>query len=536
MPLSWLSKERAMHIGRSGRQEKRVITADRTFLKYRTAFILFLVLSLTVVFSNVSYVAAIDDGWMTYEEVKIDSYCVIDGNTGEVILEHNADVRRQNASTTKIMTALTLLNDENYDPDLLLKVSKPAITLRDPRSARIKGLKEGDEIRSLDALGALLIASANDVSRVIAQNYGGAYGAIDPDNLNDPEMSQELFMKKMNILINEMGLENTHFTNPAGFDTPDRSHYTTARDIAYITLEALKNPQIAHIVGLRRYRLPSDENHKDAFWAPMSNSNGLIMYGADMLESQYFVRYTGVKTGTTPQAGKCLVGSGVTQDGRLIICAALGITLPSAYASNQMYARAIPVRALMEEGAKRLGCPVIENRVHLLTPTFPTVPATTSVVPSEPSDAQDPDDSSRPDVNVFPGVIGSESGSTDEPGETGLLAIFKALPVTFQILMAIGLLAVLVLFIWLFVRVAGSGRRRRPRRAVSRDRTYDARRQHHDPRRRQQIQREPYSGEVRRSRPSGQAHRPSQRPARPPRTLSNRPPVRDLDDSRRPRR
>ena len=102
MPLSRLSKERAMHIGRSGRQEKRVITADRIFLKYRTAFILFLVLSLTVVFSNVSYVAAIDDGWMTYEEVKIDSYCVIDGNTGEVILEHNADVRRQNASTTKI--------------------------------------------------------------------------------------------------------------------------------------------------------------------------------------------------------------------------------------------------------------------------------------------------------------------------------------------------------------------------------------------------------------------------------------------------
>lgn len=519
---------------RIGRQEaKRIMTGARVSAGCRTAFILFLILSLTLVFANVTHVVATGGGWMngawmSYEEVKIASYCVIDGNTGEVILEHNADARRQNASTTKIMTALTLVNDENYDPDRMLRVSKSAITLKDPGSARIKGLKEGEEIRTLDALAALLIASANDVARVIAQNYGGVYGAIDPSNTNDPDLSQEYFMKKMNAQVTALGLENTHFTNPAGFDAPDDSHYTTARDLAYITLEALKNPQIAHIVGLRRYRMPPNEIHKDAFWAPMYNSNGLIAYGAELLDSQYFVRYTGVKTGTTPQAGKCLVGSGVTQDGKLIICAALGITLPSAYASNQMFGRAIPVRALMEEGAKRLGCPVIEDRVHLLTPTFPTVPTTTSVVPSEPSDARDPDDPSRTDVNVFPGVISSLPETTDGNGEPGVLASIKALPVVFQVLMAIGLLSIVSLFIWLFVRVAGSGRRR-PQRAVVRRQPYDARRY-------QEARRGPSDGEVRRSRPPDQERRSPQRTDRPPQTLRNRPPERDVYDSRRPPR
>ncbi|HHW93343.1 MAG TPA: hypothetical protein GX734_02470 [Clostridiaceae bacterium] len=442
------------------RQERRTIGVGHVILKGRTAFILSLILSLTIVFGCPANVIVADEGWMTFEEVKAAAYCVIDGDTGEVILEHNADARRANASTTKIMTALTLINDENYDPDRMLKVSKLAITLGDPNSARIRGLKEGDEIRTLDAMAALLIASANDVARVIAQNYGGAYGAIDPSNLNDPKKSQDYFAKKMNEQARMLGLKNTHFTNPAGFDERDQSHYTTARDLAYITLEAMKKPQIAHIVGMRRYRLPTNEKHKDPLWASMSNSNVLVTYGADMFGSQYFVRYTGVKTGTTPQAGKCLVGSGVTQDGRLIICAALGITLPSAHASNSWLGRAIPVRALMEEAAKRLGCPVIEDRAHLLSPTVPTLTKAPSIVPSDHSDTPFPNHSEQSNASASPGVISTVPGTTATNGGSGVFASIKALPVVFQVLLVIGLLAVLSLFIWLFVRIAGRGRRR----------------------------------------------------------------------------
>lgn len=452
-----------MMLNRRQEQQSRMRT-NPALLRNRRAFILLLILSLGIFFFGAIHVVADtgwpNGGWMTHEDVKIEAYCIIDGDTGQVIMEHNADVRRANASTTKIMTALTLVNDKNYDPDRILHVSDHAVNLTDPNSARIKGLKGGDKIRTLDAMAALLIASANDVARVIAQNYGGYYGAIDPSNANNPELSQQSFAKNMNILAWELGLENTSFTNSAGFDERDQSHYTTARDLATITFEAMKHPQIAHIVGMQRYRLPPDENHKDPFWAPMSNSNGLVAYGADLLDSQYFARYTGVKTGTTPQAGKCLVGSGVTHDGRKIICVALGIAIPEMYADNSMYGRAIPVRALMEEGARRLGCPAIERRVNFLAPTTVPTPTTPDDTPSN-SEGKDHDQYNT----SSPGAISTTPDSTSGNG-VGVLASVRALPVVLQILMILGLLAVLFLIKWLIVSIVRNlkrGRRRRRR-------------------------------------------------------------------------
>lgn len=427
-------------------------------LKKGLFMLLFSCALLVTVFSvNTTYLFAFDDdGWMTYEEVKVEAYCVLDGSTGQVIFEKNADERRANASTTKIMTALTLVDDENYDPHRMLRVSQQAITLGDPNSARIKGLKAGDEISTLDSLAALLIASANDVARVIAQNYGGAYGAIDPRGENDPQRSEMLFVEKMNKHMAQLGLNDTHFTNPAGFDMQDRSHFTTARDLAYISLAAMKNQQIAHIVGLQRYRLPPSESHRDAFWASMSNSNGLIAYGADLLDSKYFARYTGIKTGTTPQAGKCLVGSGETHDGKLIICVALGITLPSAHIDNPWYARALPVRALLEEGARRIGSPAIDRQVNLLVPTVNTLPTH----PTEPSSSGEdviPADTDHDPSHVNPGANVSEPKVSGNTG-TGIIASVRGLPIVLKILMVIGLLAIIFMVIRLIILIRSWGK------------------------------------------------------------------------------
>ncbi len=464
-----------------------------------------MVILIGLILSGSVQVFAVSDGWMTYKDVKIEAYCVIDGDTGEVIMEHNADVRRANASTTKVMTALTLINDKNYDPDRILHVSKQAVTLSDPKSARIKGLKGGDTIRTLDAMAALLIASANDVARVIAQNYGGAYGAIDPDNLNDPDKSQRLFAKKMNEQAKALGLKNTHFTNPAGFDEPDKSHYTTARDLAYITREAMKHPQIAHIVGMQRYRLPPTKNHKDALWAPMANSNSLVIYGAELFESKYFARYTGVKTGTTPQAGRCLVGSGVTHDGRTIICAALGIYLPSRYLNNQMYWRAVPVRALMEEGAKRLGCPAIERGDLLIPTTVTTTPIDATSTPEETEPVQPVQSGS----SAQPSAIATVPGTTGGNGIVGMIKDARALPVAFQVLIAIGLLAILFLLIALIVGVVRGARR--GRRRVAENHRLD------DWMLYEEMKDNSSGDDIRPSRPANRERRTSPGASRPPR-------------------
>jgi len=144
-------------------------------------------------------VRAVDhQGWPAYDEVAVESYCVIDAGTGEVILAKNPDQKRANASTTKIMTALILVEDEHFDPDQLLTVSKGSLIFSDPASVRLKDLVAGEQLRTADCLAALLIASANDMARVIAQNYGGTYGAVDPERLDDPARAQALFVERMN--------------------------------------------------------------------------------------------------------------------------------------------------------------------------------------------------------------------------------------------------------------------------------------------------------------------------------------------------
>ena len=125
-----------------------------------------------------------------------------------------------------------------------------------------------------------------------------------------------------------------------------------------------------------------------------------------------------------------------------------------------MYGRAIPVRALMEEGARRLGCPAIERRVNFLAPTTVPTPTTPDDTPSN-SEGKDPDQSNT----SSPGAISTTPDSTSGNG-VGVLASVRALPVVLQILMILGLLAVLFLIKWLIVSIVRNlkrGRRRRRR-------------------------------------------------------------------------
>ena len=192
----------------------------------------------------------------------------IEAQTGISLYEKNADEQLPMASTTKIMTALVAL--ENADINQTFTVSKTACKVEGTQI----GLLAGDQISLNDLLHMLMMKSANDAAQTIAENISG---------------SLEAFAELMNERAKQMGLTHTHFENPHGL--PSDNHYTTARELALIAAEALKNDTFAQIVSTKKKKL---------------DYHGLVIENSNRLLSSYEYT-TGVKTGFTKAAGRCLV-------------------------------------------------------------------------------------------------------------------------------------------------------------------------------------------------------------------------------------
>ncbi|MBE6605220.1 MAG: D-alanyl-D-alanine carboxypeptidase [Ruminococcaceae bacterium] len=215
------------------------------------------------------------------------SAVLLDVRGNRFLHEKEADVRRPMASTTKIMTALVVLEQGDL-----------AATVTVPREAvGVEGssvyLFEGEQITVKNLLYALLLSSANDAAAALAIHVAG---------------SIEAFADLMNQKAAELGLTNTHFTNPHGLY--DEAHYTTARELALITAAALKNPTFADIVATKRYE--AKQNGTDATRL-FVNHNRLL----HTLEGA-----CGVKTGFTKKSGRCLV-SAAERDGLLLVAVTL---------------------------------------------------------------------------------------------------------------------------------------------------------------------------------------------------------------------
>lgn len=204
-------------------------------------------------------------------------------STNTVLFGHNIHQRRAPASLTKIMTAIVAV--ENGVLNDIVTVSANAA--RTPGSSA--NLYAGQQIRLIDLLYGLLLNSGNDAAVAIAEHIAG---------------SVEAFAEMMNERAREMGLQNTQFRNPHGLDEP--GHYSTAYDLALLTDAALNYPQIAEIVATKEYQW-----NETLYWR---NTNRLLwqMQGAE-----------GVKTGTTGQAGNCLIAA-VSDDGMQLVSVVLG--------------------------------------------------------------------------------------------------------------------------------------------------------------------------------------------------------------------
>lgn len=201
--------------------------------------------------------------------------CVLDKDSGRILYSSNENLQLPMASTTKIVTAITVLQNCN---DL-----EEYITV-DDSSIGVEGtsiyLRKDEVIKVKDLLYGLMLRSGNDAAVALACHVGG---------------SVEGFAEKMNDLAKTIGAKNSSFANPHGLDNP--KHYTTAYDLALITSYALNNPIFKEIVSTKTYQIEPTNKSEKRF---LTNKNRLL----SSLDG-----CCGVKTGFTSKAGRCLVSA-----------------------------------------------------------------------------------------------------------------------------------------------------------------------------------------------------------------------------------
>ena len=206
---------------------------------------------------------------------------LIEGNTSYVFAEHNADAILPMASTTKIMTALVVL--ENTQLTDIVKVDKSAVGVEGSSMY----IMNNEELTIEDLLYGLMLVSGNDAAVALACHVGG---------------SIEGFVELMNERALEMGLLATHFVTPNGLHAD--GHHTTARELAIITVNAMRNEQFRKIVSTQYHTTQSGEHIRS-----LKNKNSLLWD---------YEGAVGVKTGYTMAAGRCLVFA-AEKEGMLVI-------------------------------------------------------------------------------------------------------------------------------------------------------------------------------------------------------------------------
>jgi serine-type D-Ala-D-Ala carboxypeptidase (penicillin-binding protein 5/6) len=215
------------------------------------------------------------------------SWTLIDADTGHYLAGKNPDEQVSIASTTKIMVALVAF-DEGVDLGEQVTVSEDAASYAGSIYSNI-GLYPYDRVSVGDLLTATLVPSGTDAVYALTEHLGD--GSVDE------------FVARMNDKAEELGLENTHFDNPAGIDA--RGNYSSAADLATITREAMKHPEFRKIVDDPEATISTQDREIDVF-----TTNLLVAPGSGL----DYGPATGVKTGTSPQAGPCLVASATGDD------------------------------------------------------------------------------------------------------------------------------------------------------------------------------------------------------------------------------
>lgn len=211
---------------------------------------------------------------------------------GRPLWAGRADARLPMASLAKLMTALVAVEQGGLDDWVEVSADAAAET-----GTRV-GLRHGERVTRRDLLLAAMVRSANDACRVLADAVGATTGARD---------ATAAFVARMNARAAALGMANTHYANPCGHD--EAAQYTTARDLAVLARAVLAEPVLADAAQRRELHFATEAGRTLSARTTNALLDGLA--GA-----------RGLKTGTTPAAGRCLVAV-VERGGRRVLAVLL---------------------------------------------------------------------------------------------------------------------------------------------------------------------------------------------------------------------
>ena len=240
-------------------------------------------------------------------DIVAEAAILYDMDTCEVLYEKNADARMYPASVTKIMT--TMLACESGRLDEMITFSQRCKEV--PYDSSIYGVRVGESVTLRDSLYMLMLVSGNDVGVGIAEHLSA----------NEAE-----FAALMTKRAKELGAKNTNFANSHGYH--DENHYTTARDMMFITLKALTNEEFVKVWQAAEYTVP--KTNKVSYARKIVHTHRMLR--KDL--SAYYPYALGGKTGFHDAAGRCCITT-AKKDGRTLLCVTMKSNKTNQYKDGE---------------------------------------------------------------------------------------------------------------------------------------------------------------------------------------------------------
>lgn len=256
----------------------------------------------------VCYEYLVDESPVLAPEIVAEAAIIYDMDTGEVLYEKNPDAKMYPASVTKIMT--TMLACESGRLDEMITFSQKCKEV--PYDSSIYGVRVGESVTLRDSLYMLMLVSGNDVGVGIAEHLAANEGE---------------FATLMTKRAKELGAKNTNFVNSHGYH--DDNHYTTARDMMFITLNALKNEEFVKVWQAAEYTVP--KTNKVPYARKIVHTHKMLR--KDL--TQYYPYALGGKTGFHDAAGHCCITT-AKKDGRTLLCVTMKSNKANQYKDGQL--------------------------------------------------------------------------------------------------------------------------------------------------------------------------------------------------------
>ena len=261
--------------------------------------IFFIILTFCLCFSLVFSGFSVSAYEVTGFEITANAGMLISLDTEEILYSKNIDKKVYPASIAKIMSAIVVLESDKFVPEQKIAMTEEIDSYVTGTGLSVSNIKVGEEITHLDLIYTVLMSSFADCTYLAAIYVGG---------------SVESFVDMMNAKAQELGLTGTHYSNPVGLH--EEETYTTVKDIYVLTKYALKNETFKKVCSSKRYEIaPTNMSDKRI----LSTTNFLL----DNTTNYYYPYATGVKTGFTDEAGRCLVST-ASYNGYNYMCILMG--------------------------------------------------------------------------------------------------------------------------------------------------------------------------------------------------------------------